>query len=301
MTVPGQQDDPGTQPDQQNPPTCFRHPGRETLVSCVRCGRHACPDCLRQAAVGQQCVECVRGGAGGRPARQARTVFGGRPTRSAAVTWTLVGINVVLFLAELVRPNLLYEWGMLGTPANTPAGIQVGVVGGQWYRLLTSAFTSPGTSGLGIMDLAFNMWALILVGPQLERMFGSVRYLAIYLLSAIGGGVCYYYMAPHGLAAGASGAIFGLFAAWFVAARRLHTDSRAIVVLIVVNLAFSFFYHTTIAWQDHVGGLIVGALITLAYAYAPQKNRTAIQVGATVAMVALLAVAVVIRNGQLTA
>src|SRR5246127_5856722 len=82
------------------PPTCYRHPDRETWVSCVRCGRYACPDCLRQAAVGQQCVECVRGANQG--TRTPRTVFGGRPVATATVTWTLVGINVVLFLVELV-------------------------------------------------------------------------------------------------------------------------------------------------------------------------------------------------------
>jgi len=87
MTAPDQASPAG----QEVPPTCYRHPDRETWVSCVRCGRHACPDCLRQAAVGQQCVECIRGA--GRGTRQARTAFGGRPVATAAVTWTLVGIN----------------------------------------------------------------------------------------------------------------------------------------------------------------------------------------------------------------
>lgn len=247
-------------------------------------------------------MECVKGaaGAGGHPARQARTVFGGRPTSSATVTWIIVGLNVLLYLAQLARPDLVYQWGMLGVTANTPAGLQAGVAGGQWYRLLTSAFITPGTGTLGIMDIAFNVWALVLVGPQLERMFGSVRYLAIYLLSAVGGGLCFYYMAPDGLAAGASGAIFGLFAAWFVVAKRLRTDSRAIVILIVINLAFSFIFRSTIAWQDHIGGLIAGALVTAAYAYAPRKYRAAVQVAATVAVIVLMAVAMAIQNGRLT-
>ena len=86
------------------PPTCFRHPGRETYVSCVRCGRPACPDCLRSAAVGQQCVECVRAGHQG--GRQAAGVFGGRAgARAAVVTWTLVGLNIVLYLVEWARPG----------------------------------------------------------------------------------------------------------------------------------------------------------------------------------------------------
>ena len=91
---------------EDTPPTCFRHPNRETWVSCVRCGRHACPDCLRDAAVGQQCVDCVRGaGQGGQRARAARTVFGGRPSKSATVTWTLIAVNILLYLVELAHPS----------------------------------------------------------------------------------------------------------------------------------------------------------------------------------------------------
>jgi membrane associated rhomboid family serine protease len=297
MTAPDQAGPAG--PD--TPPTCYRHPNRETWVSCVRCGRHACPDCLREAAVGQQCVECVRGASQG--TRAPRTVFGGRPSRTATVTWTLVAINVLVFLVEIARPNVLYAWSMLGMPANVVGGgIQSGVAGGQWYRLLTSAFTSPGTSlgGLGFLDIAFNMWALIVVGPELERLLGRSRFLSVYLLSAIGGSVFYYYMQPYGLAAGASGAIFGLFGAWFVVSRRLRLDSRGIVLLIVINLVFSFLYRSTIAWQDHVGGLIVGAVITVAYAYAPRQNRVAFQVGATIAVAVALGVAAAIKTSQLS-
>ena len=82
--------------------------------------------------------------------------------------------------------------------------------------------------------------------------------------------------------------------------RRLHLDTRGIVVLIAINLALSFFFHSFIAWQDHIGGLLTGALLTAAYAYAPPRNRAAVQAIATVAVVALIVIAVVIRNGQLT-
>src|SRR5258708_13603890 len=84
-------------------PTCFRHPGRETYVSCVRRGRPACPDCLRSAAVGQQCVECVR--EGNRGVRRAGGAFGGRPSTSAAVTWTLVALHLVLYPVDLAPPT----------------------------------------------------------------------------------------------------------------------------------------------------------------------------------------------------
>jgi membrane associated rhomboid family serine protease len=298
MTAPDQASPTG----QDTPPTCYRHPGRETWVSCVRCGRHACPDCLRDAAVGQQCIDCVRG-ATSQGARAARTVFGGRPSRSATVTWTLVAINVLVFLAEVARPSLLYDLGMISSPVGTPVGVQSGVAGGQWYRLMTSAFTAPGTSigGLGLLDIAFNLWALFILGPELERLLGKIRYLAVYLLSAVGGSLLYYYLVPIGLAAGASGAIFGLFGAWFVVMRRLRLDSRGIVLLIAINLGFSFYYHSTIAWQDHIGGLITGALLTAAYVYAPRKNQVAFQAAATVLLVVVMVIAVVIRNGQLTA
>src|ERR1700722_18244051 len=87
--------------------TCYRHPGRESYVSCVRCGRYACPDCMRSASVGQQCVDCV--GEGARSTRQATTAFGGRPAASAVVTWTLVAINVAVFLVTWVRPGIVND------------------------------------------------------------------------------------------------------------------------------------------------------------------------------------------------
>jgi membrane associated rhomboid family serine protease len=298
MTAPDQASPTG----QDTPPTCYRHPGRETWVSCVRCGRHACPDCLRDAAVGQQCVDCVRGtGQGGQRARAATTVFGGRPSRSATVTWTLMAVNILLYLVQLARPSLASDWWMLGYAQYYPGGPMHGVAAGEWYRLITSAFL-PGSGSLGILDIAFNMWALYIVGPGLEQLLGRVRFLAIYLLSAVGGSVLFYYLAPQNVPAlGASGAIFGLFGAWFVASRKLRIDSRGIVLLIALNLGLSFVYRSTIAWQDHVGGLVVGAVVMAAYAYAPRKNRAAIQVGATVVVAVALAIAVMIRTGQLTA
>ena len=281
-------------------PTCYRHPGRETYVSCVRCGRHACPDCMRSASVGQQCVDCVSAGAGS--TRQARTVFGGRPAAGAVVTWTLVAINVAVFLVTWVRPSIVNDLEMLGYASYGYGGPLHGVAAGEWYRLITSAFLVPGVGGLGFVDILFNMWALIFVGPALEGFLGRLRFLAVYLLSAVGGAVMYYFLAPqNAAAAGASGAIFGLFGAWFVVARRLRLDTRGIVMLIAINLALSFFWHNVIAWQAHIGGLLTGALLTAAYAYAPRKNRAALQALATIAVVAAIAIAVAVRTGQLTA
>jgi membrane associated rhomboid family serine protease len=283
-------------------PTCYRHPGRETYVSCVRCGRPACPDCMRAASVGQQCAECVNEGA--RTTRPARTAFGGRPVAGAVVTWTLVAINVAVFVGTWVRPGIVNDLEMLGYASFSAGGPAHGVAAGEWYRLITSAFLAPATGltgGLGIWDIVFNMWALIFVGPALEHLLGRIRFIAVYLLSAVGGSVMYYYLAaPNAAAVGASGAIFGLFGAWFIAQRRLRLDTRGIATLIAINLALSFFLHNIIAWQDHIGGLLTGALLTAAYAYAPRKNRTAWQVLATVLVMVLIAVAIMVRNGQLT-
>jgi membrane associated rhomboid family serine protease len=276
-------------------PTCYRHPGRETYVSCVRCGRHACPDCLRPAAVGHQCVECIN--AGNKTVRQATGRFGGRVSGTARVTWTLMGINLVLYLVLIAHPSLQYDWGMIAG-ARYNGGL-IGVVYGQWYRMLTSAFIAPGL-GLGLLDIAFNMYALYIVGPAIERMLGATRFLGVYLASALGGSLGFYLLGPVNTnAMGASGAIFGLFGAWFVLARRLRLDWRPVVTLIVLNLAIGFVGHSIIAWQAHVGGLITGLVLTAAYVYAPSRNRGLIQLAATAGVLALIVAGVVLRDYQL--
>jgi membrane associated rhomboid family serine protease len=276
-------------------PTCFRHPGRQTYVSCVRCGRPACPDCLRPAAVGHQCVECIKQGNQG--VRRPGGRFGGSTSSVPRVTYTIMALNILLYLAQLAHSSLALDWAMLGGAIDN--GHLIGVVGGQWYRMITSAFL-PGTGGLGILDIAFNMWALYIVGPALERMLGPIRFIGIYLASAIGGSVCYYFLGSVNTPAlGASGAIFGLFGAWLILARRLNLDWRPIVTLIVLNLVISFVGASFIAWQAHVGGLVTGIVLTAAYVYAPRKGRGLIQIAATVTVLGLLVLGVVIRDYQL--
>jgi membrane associated rhomboid family serine protease len=228
-------------------------------------------------------------------------VFGGRVSRGAVVTWSLVAINVVLYLVEWARPSLANSWQMIGVVRYTYGGPLVGVAPGQWYRLVTSAFLPPpGFSNLGPADIIFNMWALIIVGPALEKTLGQVRFITIYLASAIGGSIMYYYLAPPNLPAlGASGAIFGLLGAWFVVSKRLGLDSRWLVTIVLLNLVFDLALRSQIAWQAHVGGLLAGALLTAAFAYAPRQRRALLQGAATVALLALMAVAIVIRSHQL--
>ena len=210
---------------------------------------------------------------------------------NARVTWTLVALNIACYLVEIAHPSIINDGDMIG---------RAGVADGQWYRLITSAFLhEPLGSGLGIFHIAFNMWALIIVGPQLEQVLGRLRFLAVYLVSALGGSVLFYLIGPVNTPAfGASGAIFGLFGAYFVMARRLRVDSRQIVFLIALNLVIGFVVRN-IAWQAHIGGLIAGAALTAAYAYAPKQNRALIQLAATVGIVALIIAGVVLRDYQL--
>ncbi len=236
--------------------------------------------------MGHQCLDCIRGGS--RTVRRPAGRFGGAIPSRARVTQALIALNIALYLILLAHPSLANDWWMVGN----------GVAAGQWYRLVTSAFL-PGTGGLGLLDIAFNMWALLVVGPPMERQLGAGRYLAVYLASAIGGSVCYYFLAPANQPAlGASGAIFGLFGAWFVIARRLGLDARQVVFLIVINLVIGFVV-PYIAWQAHVGGLVTGGVLTAAYVYAPRRSRGATQLAATVAVLAILALGVIVRDHQL--
>lgn len=255
-------------------PTCYRHPGRPAHLRCNRCERYICPDCMRAAAVGHQCVECVRAGA--RTTRPPRTRFGGRHrSGSPAVTYALIAVNVAAFVMQLVSRNLEKHL-TLWPPA---------VADGQLYRLATSAFLHYGA-----MHLLLNMWALYVVGPPLEMWLGRLRFGALYALSGLGGSVLVYLLSPLSTAtAGASGAIFGLFGATFVVARRLTLDIRWVGAVIVINLMFAF-GSQLVSWQAHVGGLVTGGVVAAAYVYPPAERRNAVQaVVTTVAVVAFIA------------
>jgi membrane associated rhomboid family serine protease len=226
---------------------------------------------MRDAAVGHQCVDCVSEGA--RTTRQPRTRFGGAQRGPApVVTYVLIAVNVVMFVLQTVSAQVEDALEM-----QSPA-----VADGELWRLLTSAFLHYGPT-----HILFNMWALYVVGPPLESALGRSRYIALYFMSALGGSVLVYLLSPTGAStAGASAAVFGLFGATFVVARRLRLDVRGVVFLIVANLVITFLI-PNISWQGHIGGLVTGAAIAAAYAYAPRKSRNLIQVGATVAALVL--------------
>ncbi|MCC9067779.1 rhomboid family intramembrane serine protease [Arthrobacter cryoconiti] len=256
-------------------PVCPRHPDRVSYVSCQRCGRPTCPDCQRSAAVGIQCVDCVKEAARTVPGR--RTIFGGVVrTGRPVITITMMAICVALFIVEWAIPNRFIFENFAYAPFTTKT---------EPWRMVTSAFLHS----TNITHIAFNMYALWILGNALEPAFGRVRFLAVYLISAMAGSVGVLLISPvDTVVVGASGAVFGLFGALFVVQKKRGGDLRQIIVLLLINAALGFFI-PNIAWQAHLGGLIAGALCTLAIAYAPATaRRNVIQWGAMAAVVLLL-------------
>ncbi|WP_329088328.1 MULTISPECIES: rhomboid family intramembrane serine protease [unclassified Streptosporangium] len=266
-------------------PTCYRHPGRETYVRCQRCDRPICPDCMRDASVGFQCPECVA--EGNKSVRRAQSVFGGGVIAKPYVTWTLLGVNVVMFLAQMASDGRV--------TAELAMWVFGVAVDSDYYRLITSAFLHRDYVHIGL-----NMWALFMVGPYLEQAFGHVRFLALYFLGALGGSVLGYWFDPiNAFSLGASGAIFGLFGAIFVVSRRLHLDLRPIIVLLVINLVITFIPGLNISWTAHVGGLITGVIVSAVLAYGPKANRAIFQGILLLGVLAILVGLVITRTAFL--
>ncbi|WP_406478936.1 rhomboid family intramembrane serine protease [Streptomyces sp. NBC_01615] len=292
--------------------TCYRHPKVESHVRCTRCDRYICPDCMREAAVGHQCVECVKEGA--RSVRQARTAFGGRISTVPVVTYLLIGLNVLAYVAEVARPSVVDRFEMLGRGLAGPDGGHYlwqypypsvlhpeGIIDGEWYRMLTGAFLhQPPTEGtFGIAHIVMNMVALWNIGRVVEAQLGRARYITLYLLSALGGSVLILLAAPDDPTVGASGAIFGLGAAYYVMARRLGADMRGVNQYMGGLLLWLVISAWITSWEGHLGGLLAGGAVTLAYAYAPRDSRRALRQGAACAM--LLALLVVLAVAKMSA
>ena len=308
---------PATPEESSSPvvPVCYRHPGRETYLRCVRCERPICTDCLREAPVGYQCPECVA--IGRHSIRPGRTVFGGSTAGvHGYVTKALIAINVLVMIASVAsaggrglaggglggllgESTPLTRWGAVWGLAPVTDGrvvvayFRAGIADGEYYRLLTSMFLH-----YGVLHLALNMWALWVLGRELEARLGPGRFLTLYLLSGLGGGVAAYVFAPEAQAAGASGAIYGLFAGLFVVFRRLNRDTSAIITVLVINLIFSFSV-SSISLEAHLGGLVTGALVGAALAYAPRAIRAQVLVAAVAATVLVLGALVSIKTAAL--
>lgn len=272
--------------DHGSTPACYRHPDRPTRLSCTECGRPVCVDCSRDAAVGQKCPDCAT------PTGRNRVIQGASLRRlersTTPVTWFLIAVNVALFLAGMLDGELertLFVDGAQYRPL---------IESGEVWRLVTSMFLHAN-----LTHVAFNMWALFLFGPALERRFGSVPFAALYLAAGLGGGSLYHLVGRIEPAVGASGAIFGLFGALLAATfRQRHTPAgRAVfsqlVLLLALNLSLPFII-PNIAWEAHLGGLAAGAAIAAAWDRIPRGTSGAtaqrVMVATGVAIAAFVAV-----------
>ena len=291
-------------------PTCYRHPDRETYVSCVRCGRPICSECMRPASVGFQCPDEVSQARRTTRAPQGR--FGGQLAAHAYATYALIAINMVMFVITTAsgtsfvdgsKQSALFDRLALvpdGRPGGQPVSFGVlgrlepGVAHGQYERLVSSMFLH-----FGIIHILLNMYVLFAIGPQLESVLGRIRYVGIYLLAGFGGAVSSYLFGPlTEVGAGASGAIFGLFGAYFVVARRIQAQTGPIVTTIVINLVLSVSI-SNIDIRAHLGGLVVGALVGFVLAYAPRQNRLVVQSAGCAAVLLALLLAAALRTSAL--
>lgn len=246
-------------------PSCVRHPDRPTGLRCTRCDRPACPDCLREASVGYQCVDCVNEGR--QTILRPKTVAGAQLSRRLVVVPTLIAINVAVFAFTVYQASslgqnqfsqLFQDW-QLWPPI---------IAGGEWWRLVTSGFLHNGPVHIGL-----NMVVLYLLGRELEPLLGWLRFTAVYLISLLGGGVSVLLFGDENVpVAGASGAVFGLMGGLLVVVFRQRMDPRPLLATIALNVFISVAV-PGISLLGHLGGLVVGAIATAAMVYAPAKQR----------------------------
>lgn len=301
-------------------PVCYRHPAKETYIRCQRCDRPICPDCMRPAAVGFQCPNCVAEGT--RTTRSARTAYGGERSSNPALTsQILVAINAavwVLILATGWHKSRLIEWlslqprgecfapgGSQWFPDARSAGACDSVGGDLWkpgvadgapWQLLTSMFTH-----VEVWHIGFNMLALWFLGPQLEMVIGRARFLALYFFSGLAGSAMVYWLSdPLTSTAGASGAIFGLMGALLVVAFKVGGNYQQILGWIGINFLITVMFRGFISWQGHLGGFIGGLAIAALLVYAPRARRTTWQVGGLAAFAGVLVVLFLLRTAALT-
>lgn len=310
-TPPATPSNPGT-----GVPTCYRHADRETYISCQRCGRAICPDCMTEAAVGFQCPECVAEGR--RTVRQARTPFGGAmPSgRTGLVSMTLLGLNLLVFALVLATggsASILVDYLSLHArglcvadgggfytavtssaicDSQTPGTWVPGVGDGALWQLVTSMFLH-----VQLLHLGFNMLALYVLGPQLEMILGRTRFLALYLLSGLAGSALVYWAAgEQSSTLGASGAIFGLMGALLVIAHKAGGDYQQILLWIGINFVITLAYRGSISWQGHLGGFLGGLALAAILAYAPRENRARWQAAGFSAVTIVVVLAILART-----
>jgi membrane associated rhomboid family serine protease len=251
---------------------CYRHPDRETGLSCSDCGRPICADCASFGPVGIRCPDHAsvrrRGPATRLKPPSVRRASGiALATGEAPITKALIGINVAIYLVTVVQ----------GQGLNSPGGslyvhwVLYGplVANGGWYRLVTTMFLHGF-----LFHILFNMLALWFIGRPVEQYLGPARYVGLYFVSGLAGSAGALLQAPLIPAVGASGAIFGILGSYAVLEWQL-TGRLAgqAVTWIAINFVIDFFYRSSISWGAHLGGLIGGVLVTLAYAHWGDRGR----------------------------
>lgn len=266
-------------------PTCYRHPDRETGLSCVECDRPICTDCLTMSPVGPRCPEHAGARRGPVAARieRADSRAGG-----ALVTMVLIAVNVGIYLITVVQGHGLDSpGGSLWTEMILWGPL---VDHGDWWRLITAAFLHGS-----IIHLAFNMLALWWIGAPVEQYLGRGRYVALYLVSGLAGSAGALLTSPTTPVVGASGAIFGILGAMLIlewqATGRLGGPAATLIVL---NLGLNFVFNGAggnISIGGHVGGLIGGILVTLSFARWGRGHAAYGRVGLTGAVGVLLVAA----------
>ena len=225
-------------------------------------------------------MDCARQAQAGR--RQTRTLLGGNVVSGALVTKILVGLCVVVYVLQVFLPEV--RMGSLELRLGFVPALAVH----EPWRFLTTAFLHAN-----YMHLGFNMWALWVLGAALEPVLGRWRFTCVYLLSALGGSTMIYWLSwPETdswltLTVGASGAVFGLFSALFIVQRRFGRDTSGIVALVAINAVISFL-GANISWQGHLGGLLVGGIVSAIYAWAPRGKRQAVGIAGTIAVAVAL-------------
>jgi membrane associated rhomboid family serine protease len=227
--------------------------------------------------------------------RRARSPYGGKVAERPGLVSVALGLlNVIVFLVTAVTAPGGFTGNTGSKLFDELELVPIRVAAdGEYYRLLGAAFLH-----IGLLHLAGNMLSLAIVGPALERLLGWWRFLALYLLSALGGSVAIYlFGSPFGAVAGASGAIFGLFAATLVVVRKLGLDARFMVLAVALNFGVSF--APGISLLGHVGGFVVGGLLALAMTYAPPKSRTQVQILAMGGLLAIMVALVLLRTDML--
>jgi membrane associated rhomboid family serine protease len=269
--------------------TCVRHPDRPTALACTRCGRPACPDCLRPAPVGAHCVDCLAEAA--RTTRTARTVAGApeRPTTTPVVTSTLIVVNVAVFVLTALSAGS--AWNNVASPWVAATWlVPADVAAGEWYRLVTAGFLHAGP-----LHIAFNMIALWVLGRDLELVLGRLRYGLLYGVSLLGSSTAVTLLgAPDRPVLGASGAVFGLMGGLVIVLRRLRMSPGPALTMVAINVVLTFTI-PGLSVLGHLGGLVTGLAVAAALVHGPGRSRPAAGLLAVGGIAVVLVVLVAVR------